>query len=69
MDTLECNNCERTGPPHRRNQWSLQLSPIISTRPIFVVVLVSRSSSGQEINQEIYDDMRTCVETNQRGKG
>ncbi len=68
MDTLECDPCERTGPPmtHRRNQWNLQLSPIISTRPIFVVVLVSRSSSGREIKQKIYDDMGMCVEENQR---
>jgi hypothetical protein len=68
MDTLECDPCERTGPPmtQRRNQWNLQLSPIISTRPIFVVVLVSRSSNGREIKQKIYDDMRICVKENQR---
>lgn len=67
-DALDCDNCERSGPPikHRRKQWGLHLSPIISTRPIFIVVLGSRSSIGQEINQEVYDDMRMCVVTNQR---
>jgi hypothetical protein len=69
METLFCDLCQRTGPPQTEGskQWSLAgpLIPIISTRPMFLVVLVSRSSSGQKIQQSVYDDLRRTVVSQQ----
>jgi hypothetical protein len=66
MGTHFCDICHRSGPPTTKgkNQWSLwPFILIISTRPIFMAVLVSRSSSGQKIPHSLYNNLRQTIVT------
>lgn len=66
-DNFFCDTCHRYGPPTKEFKKQLpELQPIIFSRPIFVVVLVSRSSNGHEIPEELYVKLRKIIETQQR---
>ncbi len=69
MISEECDPCNESGAQMKtaRGKWSLPpLKPILATCPVLFLVLLSRSSSGATIKQEIYDDLHRTVNENKR---
>jgi hypothetical protein len=63
MVTHFCDTCHCSGQPTTKLKKSTlpKLIPIISTGPIFMVVLVSRSSSGKKYHRRYYNLRQTIV--------
>ncbi|XP_046452609.1 uncharacterized protein LOC124200415 isoform X2 [Daphnia pulex] len=67
--TEECDPCDEYGPQIKSvsDTWSMApMRPILATCPILFLVLVSRSSSGASIKEEVFDNLRQTVEDNKK---
>jgi hypothetical protein len=49
MDEAECDLCLKYGPQRKsvHGCWSLKPLPLMTTVPVFIIVLISRSSNGR----------------------
>jgi hypothetical protein len=74
VNAQHCDSCLEYGAPVKTTHdcWSLpeELPPIITSeddiKPIFLLALVSRSSSGAAIPQVVFDNLRGFIDTYQR---
>ena len=74
VNSQHCDSCLEYGAPIKTTHdcWSLpeELPPIITSeddiKPIFLLALVSRSSSGAAIPQVVFDGLRRFIDTYQR---
>jgi hypothetical protein len=67
--TEECDPCDEYGPQMKTicDTWSMApMRPMLATCPVLFLVLVSRSSSGAHIKQEIFDNLRQNVNDNKK---
>lgn len=64
MEDSVCEICVNHGPQMKsiHDCWSLSaLSPLKTTAPCLLLILVSRSSSGKPILKEIFDQLKSTI--------